>query len=400
MIFFALLSLTLSTHAQETERDPNPISAAETGDADPFQAVTFGNGIQFSHPENKLQVNLRFRMQNRMDFQADRFEWQVRRLRMRFGGFVLDPKLTYNLQLSFSRSDMDWANTQWPNMIRDAMIVYALSPQFSLAMGQGKLPGNRQRVVSSGDLQFVDRSVVNAEFNLDRDFGVQVQLQTAPGSSWAGNLKLAIASGEGRNLPVASDSGLGYVARAEWLPFGHFDRNGDYFESDLAWEPELKASFAVGGAFFRQSNRAGGAIGSVFTTTGNPNSGQPIRRDQSLLFSDFILKRQGWSLSAEWLKRMALDPVISSSQAILVGEGLNIQLGKMWGRYWETALRASQIWVAPISEPIHRDQKQGAFVVSRFFQGHRVKLQSEITHASIESRTSAWIGRLQFELGI
>jgi hypothetical protein len=211
---------------------------------------------------------------------------------------------------------------------------------------------------------------------------------------------MAVASGEGRNLPSASDSGLGYVARAEWLPFGHFDRNGDYFESDLAWEPTLKASFALGGAFFRQSNRGGGAIGPVFTTTGNPNTGSPIRRDQSLLFSDFVLKQQGWSLSAEWIKRMAQDPVVSSTQAILVGEGLNTQLGKMWGRYWESAVRYSKIWVDGTSEPIHRDQTQTAFVVSRFFQGHRVKLQAELTRAEVEGRSPAAIGRLQFELGI
>jgi phosphate-selective porin OprO/OprP len=396
----------IPTVVSENETDEPPLevlSAAETGDGSPFQSVTFTNGVQFSHPEKKLQVNLRFRMQNRFDFEPNRFDWQVRRLRVRFGGFVLDPRLTYNLQLSFSRGDMDWASSQWPNLIRDAMITYAWTPGFSLAFGQGKLPGNRQRVVSSGDLQFVDRSIVNAAFNLDRDFGVQAYLHNGEGQGCRRNLKLAISTGEGRNLPTSSDSGLGYVARAEMLPFGSFERNGDYFESDLVHEAQPKLSVGVGGAFFRSSNRAGATIGTVFTTTDDPNSGSPIRRDQSQIFADVLFKYQGWSVSTEWMKRMAMDPIVvigSKTRAILVGQGFNAQVGKMWGRYYETGLRYSLVSPESRVQTVHVRTEQQSVVVSRFFNGHRVKLQAEVTRSLAVGQGAVGIGRLQFELGI
>jgi hypothetical protein len=37
-------------------------------------------------------------------------------------------------------------------------------------VGQTKLPGNNQRVVSSGSLEFTDRTINNSRFNIDRDF--------------------------------------------------------------------------------------------------------------------------------------------------------------------------------------------------------------------------------------
>ena len=41
-------------------------------------------------------------------------------------------------------------------------------------IGQFKIGYSRQRVISSGDLQLVDRTLVQSEFNLDRDIGVEL----------------------------------------------------------------------------------------------------------------------------------------------------------------------------------------------------------------------------------
>ena len=59
----------------------------------------------------------------------------------------------------------------------DAVVKYAFSKNQQIWFGQTKLPGNRERVISSMALQFVDRSNVNSKFNIDRDFGVQLQTQ-------------------------------------------------------------------------------------------------------------------------------------------------------------------------------------------------------------------------------
>ncbi len=60
-------------------------------------------------------------------------------------------------------------------VLRDAVIFYNLSKAFRLGIGQTKLPGNRQRVNSSGQLQFAERSTTHDAFTLDRDRGIFFQ---------------------------------------------------------------------------------------------------------------------------------------------------------------------------------------------------------------------------------
>ncbi|MFN8690511.1 MAG: porin, partial [Cyclobacteriaceae bacterium] len=138
---------------------------------------TWGKGLGITSPDSAFLMNIRFRLQNRIgittisgsDFSVNEVEARVRRLRLRLDGYLYNPKLTYVIQLSFSRGDIDFEDSGFPNIIRDAMIIYNFNRHFALGLGQTKLPGNRQRVVSSGDLQLPDRSIVNAVFNIDRD---------------------------------------------------------------------------------------------------------------------------------------------------------------------------------------------------------------------------------------
>jgi hypothetical protein len=53
------------------------------------------------------------------------------------------------------------------NIIRDAVVFIALI-NIGISFGQTKLPGNRQRVNSSGALQLTDRSINNAKFTIDK----------------------------------------------------------------------------------------------------------------------------------------------------------------------------------------------------------------------------------------
>jgi hypothetical protein len=51
-------------------------------------------------------------------------------------------------------------------------VLYKPTKNWTIGFGQTKLPGNNQRVVSSGSLEFTDRTINNSRFNIDRDFGV------------------------------------------------------------------------------------------------------------------------------------------------------------------------------------------------------------------------------------
>ncbi|MBK7987738.1 MAG: hypothetical protein IPK11_12690 [Ignavibacteria bacterium] len=184
-------------------------------------------GISFMNKDSTMLVIMRFRMQalaqtetvSDEDLSTSRENWVLRRLRLRFGGFLTDPRLTYNIQLSFTRGDMDFADTGFPNIVRDAVVYWNFDNNWQIGFGQTKLPGNRQRVVSSSEMQYAERSVVNNTFNIDRDFGFQGWYRnTIEGVGL--NLRAAISNGDGRNTistSGASAGGFCYTGRAEIL---------------------------------------------------------------------------------------------------------------------------------------------------------------------------------------
>ena len=72
---------------------------------------SFGKGIGITSPDSLYQVNIRFRMQNRVTYMDNEgkdgaYEAQIRRLRLRFDGYVGNPKFLYAIQLSFAPGDV------------------------------------------------------------------------------------------------------------------------------------------------------------------------------------------------------------------------------------------------------------------------------------------------------
>ncbi len=342
--------------------------------------ISFTEGLGFFDPDSLFGVNLRFRMQNRVgmttvsntDLSPDEFEANVRRLRLRFDGFLGQNSFTYYLQLSFSRGDQDWDNSGFPGIVRDAMVFYTFSPSFYMGFGQGKLPGNRQRVVSSGSLQFADRSAVNAIFNVDRDFGVMAYYV----SQLAGldyRLKGAISSGEGRNI-TKTDSGLSYTGRIELLPLGEFLADGDFFEGDLKREPQPRISLGAGASFNHKATRTAGQRG-VFT-------GQ--RQDILSSFIDLMAKYNGWALAIEYASREVNNQNIFNidGQNIysFTGWGLNSQLSYVFPANYEIAGRFTYIEPSKTIQWFENRQEIYTLGFSKYFPAHRNKVQLNIAY--------------------
>ena len=110
--------------------------------------------------------------------EANETSFLVRRARLKFGGYAFSPKLKYKVELGLSNRDISGASiytSNAPRYILDAVLKWNFHQNFELWFGQTKLPGNRERVISSGDLQQVDRSLLNSRFNIDRDFGMQLR---------------------------------------------------------------------------------------------------------------------------------------------------------------------------------------------------------------------------------
>ncbi|HAC23315.1 MAG TPA: porin [Cytophagales bacterium] len=369
---------------------------------------TWGKGLGITSPDSAFLMNIRFRMQNRIgittisgsDFSVNEVEARVRRLRLRLDGYLYNPKLTYVIQLSFSRGDIDFEDSGFPNIIRDAMIIYNFNRHFALGLGQTKLPGNRQRVVSSGDLQLPDRSIVNAVFNIDRDFGLQAYYRNRfNGFHYV--LRGAISNGEGRNFNTAQ-KGVATTGRIELLPFGEFKNNGDYFEGDLAREPKPKISMGVTYSNNENAKRTGGKLGKFLYEA----------RDIKTSMADFLLKYNGFALATEFILRDADNPITydpanpTVQQHVFVGHGENYQASYVWKNNYEVVGRYSRVTPAQEIQTLDPLTQQVTLGVNKYLRGHRVKLQTEFTYETFtwlqatRPNSDGWIWRFQVEAGI
>lgn len=358
---------------------------------------------------DKFLLNLRFRMQNRLGFttvsneplKVESFEARVRRMRLRFDGYVVNKKLQYYFQLSFSRADQDLESGTIAQIIRDAILYYHFSNNFYIGFGQSKLPGNRQRVNSSGNLQFTDRSIVNASFNIDRDFGLFSYYSFHTGrAQW--RTKLALTSGDGRNAsPI--NNGLAYTGRLEFLPFGPFKDNGDFSEGDLEREETPKISLASSISFNNKASRVSGQLGSTLREN----------RDLTTFIAEFFFKYRGWALAAEWINRKSSNPFIldqetnTPAQIILEGSGINSQLSYLFKNNFELALRFASIKPADRVIDWHPEREEYLLGGTYYVNKHRIKVQLNIgkyydrnTVISMRSDRDRWVVMTQVEFGI
>lgn len=367
----------------------------------------YGKGLGMASPDSLFSLNIRFRIQNRIalstlshnDFSIVETEARVRRLRLRFDGFFYTPKLTYVIQLSFASGDIGEVYIdRAPNILRDAMIFYEINDKLTLGFGQSKLPGNRQRVNSSGDLQLVDRSLVNATFNIDRDFGIQAFYNFFPNNKSL-LLKAAITSGEGRNWESTGNSGFSYTLRAEYFPLGNFLAGGAFFEGDILMEQKPKLMTGVAFNFNDKIQRVGGQLGKDLYQT----------RDMSNFIADLIFKYKGWALQSEYVKRLVDDPITISPidgdiAFIYKGEGFNIQASKYFPSAWEIVGRHSVVKPDDSIKYLANFTRQTTLGVNRYLKGHRLKLQLDGTYNDIlisnQERTKNFQFRFQIELGI
>jgi phosphate-selective porin OprO and OprP len=378
---------------------------------DTAPGLSFKRGIEVIHPDSLFSINFRFRVQSRAIYFSESLsdpsmseaEARVRRLRLRMEGFMYNPKLTYLIQLSFSRGDMDWnsrdnsAINHSPNVVRDAVVFYKPDNHWTFIFGQTKLPGNRQRVVSSGDQQFIDRSIVNATFNIDRDFGFQVYFQNNIGSL-VYILKGAMTTGEGRNV-TTTDKGLAYTGRFELLPLGGFKNRGDYFEGDLEREEKIKVSLAGGLSYNNFAKRTGGQIGKDLYEA----------RDMTTYIFDGLMKYQGFALYIEYLERFSDNPITINPQGqirhVTSGNGALAQASYLFKNNYEIATRYAVVTPKENIRLIENQEEIITAGITKYLIGHRLKLQGNISyHSSNEtspvSRHQNWSAGFQIELGI
>ena len=370
---------------------------------------SYGKGLGMTSADSLFQLNIRFRMQNRITYydysdKESNYDAQIRRLRLRLDGYVGNPKFQYVLQLSFAPGDVgEIEEGKNLNIIRDAAVSYNPNKHWSFLFGQTKLPGNRQRVNSSGSLQLTDRSINNAQFNIDRDFGVQANYYQQKKEAFSYNVKTAVSSGHGRNWS-GKDSNVALTGKLELLPFGTFKKGGDYFEGDI--QHEEKPKVMVSGAFHKNfdADASRGQQGDALFETRNLQS----------VFVDAIGKYNGWAAMFSYMNRTTNNPITSAlddkgsiqTSYVFAGEGNDYQLSYTFPKsHYEIIGRYSRQNVhADLYKMNIPNQRQYSLGVTKYIWEHAFKVQAEVSYDDLRYITGSsknnWYARFQIEIGI
>lgn len=387
------LPTTDATHPQEAQRAHGAGDAGASPSSVEVSAG-FGRGLVVRTRDERFSMTIRTRFQVRgtldlsmpqlamspVGADALRAEFNLRRARIVFSGNAYTRALQYYIQLGVSPQDME-SDLLIP--LRDAYLTWTPHRYFAIRAGQMKVPFSRQRVVSSGSQQFVDRSGTNAELNLDRDIGVQFRSDDLFDHRMG--YAIGIFGGGGRNRP-SLDTGLLYVARLQFQPLGRFedmDVEGDHKRTG----PRL--SIGIAGAFNQRTNRSQSTLGATY---------QLRRFDYAHATADLMFKWAGFSLQSEAIWRLADSPgatgmVGTTARTEYTRSGVgymvqaayqlpsHVEFGARWSHVIPIALdradwgaSAAPAGVMAQDPAVHETHELGA-VVSYYQLEHSVKLQ-------------------------
>ncbi len=349
-----------------------------------------GTGLVIKSKDGKFSIAPRLRVQFRYTLENDnaadeiQHSFQIRRARLQFKGNVFGKHNKYKVEFAFSPKDLGFKNgnpTRTP--VLTWYLVFDQLRDLSLKLGQYKIPFNRQRVISSGNLEMVDRSMGNGEFNLDRDIGLEVFSKDVGGWGYL-RYHAGVFMGEGRDAYKMTDFGLNYLARVEVLPLGGADGKWDYSEGDFDRLRKPKLSLGVAYAFIDRAKKDRGIKGSTPSDGGTTNYHN--------LTADFMFKVAGLSLSGEFYwregKRKFGNATITDAMGNTVpapraptrdGLGYFVQAGYLIPRLpLGVAGRWGQVFgLGASNETSLPDGDEAGIALSYYFAGHPLKVQAD-----------------------
>lgn len=285
--------------------------------------------------------------------------FELERLRVKFQGYVLDPALTYYVQLDGDTDGDGDIETV------DAYILYKAGELFSdnpnlLAIGGGQWKPwfMRQEPNSSGKLQLVERSLTTEFFNIDRNLGIWVQGDLAPVF-----YSFAVTNGFDSINESTDDVDQipAFIGKLDLNILG--DEGGKYEESNIKCSDELL--WTVGASFASDQNN------------GTRENAAAQFKCYSFGF-DTILKYSIFSLQAEYVGRwldFEDDPVDSSNN---YSHGMYVQGGVfLLPQTLEVSARVSTVWgVDGVNDG--NGWEAGPCLSWYISKSHKVKLQTDV----------------------
>jgi hypothetical protein len=373
----------------------------------PVKASYGSEGFRLETRDGNWQTNLQWRFQFRLthpyqgdprqldDFAAsDETSFQVRRLRMKIGGHGYRPWLKYYFELDLQplRDEDDSPQTASTRVI-DWRVDLAKWEKIGLRAGQWKIDYNRERVISSGRQEFVERSIVNRIFTVDRQIGLQLRgrlfKETLADLRYYGG----VFNGQGRGV-INDDNNMMYVGRLQWNFLG---RDLSLRQTDVERTEKPTGSLSASGlhTIGRCTRWSSSGCGNLdgFTDPASAADGQ-FKINQAA--QGFAFKWQGFSTDQEFHWKRVIDRVNDTKSDLY---GVYAQAGYFFNEIWEKfpeplefAFRYAwlrepnedAISAAIPDDSVYNQRQEFTGAANWFFAGHNNKLTLDYSYLTLD----------------
>lgn len=371
----------------------------------PVRASHGSKGFRLETQDGNWQTNLQWRFQFRMtdpyrgdprqvdDFQdPDETTFEARRVRMKIGGHGYQPWLKYYFEVDLqpTRETDDDSSASSARVIDWRVDITKWKP-LSLRVGQWKIDYNRERVDSSGRQQFVERSIVNRVFTVDRQMGASLRGHLFEGTPGEFRYYAGAFTGEGRGVSN-DDSHLMYVGRLQWNFMG---RDLALRQTDVERTEKPTGSLAIGGATHKgtPTRWSSGGSGNLdgFERPGDARNGQ-FRIYQAV--AEFAFKWQGFSTQNEVHWKSVTDKSFDTADRGRERDlyGFYSQAGYFFNEIYEwfpepLELAARYAWLREPNENVRYEnnrRQEYTLGANWFFAGHNNKLTLDYSYLRLD----------------
>lgn len=357
-------------------------------------------GLSVTSNDGNWSTNLQWRAQMRLtdpyrsdprqvsDFsQVDESSFELRRARMKIGGHGYKPWLKYYFEVDLqpTRSTTD-SSTKASSRLIDWRITLDKYDWLSFRAGQWKVNYNRERVDSSGRQTFVERSIANRIFTVDRQVGVMAFGRLFNGSPADLNYYLGVFNGEGRGVKN-DDNDMLHMARLQWNFLG---RELKWRQSDTGFseKPAGTLAFASSSTQGRCTRWSSSGCGNLdgFDSVSDANQGQ-FKIDQ--IVQETAFKWRGFAWQQEYHKKKVND-VVNNTKSELTGG--YAQAGYFFNELFPTVPKKLELAFryAFVDEPNKTDigitntRKEYTGAINYFINDHNNKLTLDFSHLILE----------------
>lgn len=297
--------------------------------------------------------------------------FNVNRARLKIGGNAYRPWLKYYWEYELGQSNL-----------MDFRLMVEKWEWLNIKAGQWKVEFSRERRISSGEQQMMDRSIINRAFTLDRQQGVELYGRLRDKGAFDFSYWMAVLSGTGRGNRSNDDEHLMYFGRIQWNIFNDVM---DFKSSDVDFKKSPAAIIALAAVtnrspYTRFSSSGGGSL-EGFDGDGIGE----YRVEQMNLETAFAWNGFAWQSEYHW--KAITDKLLNMPDSKL--RGYYLQAGYLpaakiswFPKPLEVAARYARYM--PNTEFKQTFETEKSLALNWFFEEHKNKLTLEITQLNYE----------------